>query len=204
MGTLYRKHCENCDLKQNVTFDGFAGAAITEPEEPGDIISGSYLVYLQEEGEPVVLAHPAESSMLHKAGGSWTSATLNGRILRFINLICTDCGTINTTARVDAAGLGCFLGLLTVILAILVNSFLLEVHRHLEFGLVWAAFFGPGITCNWYVRLRHGRNAIPYQFVRCDNCDGNDAIPITASKKRKFPCERCGEKSVTITIAGMS
>lgn len=90
MGVLYRKPCSDCDSRQNVMFDGFVGAVVTDDASTGDIITAGYLVYLRSPGEQVVLPHPIETATLKGAGGSWTSAMFNRKILQVSNLFCHD------------------------------------------------------------------------------------------------------------------
>lgn len=204
MGTLYRKCCENCDTAQNVTYEGFVGAAISDGGKPGDIMSEGYLAYLRTDNDLVTLPHPLEESALEGAGGSWNSATLSGRILSFTNLICTDCGTINTTASVHSGSLGCITGLVAATSTIAATLWLLHFHWLIEVGLVWLAMFGPMFACDFYVRRRYSKNAAPYKFVRCIKCGGDSAIALSSRQNRKLPCEKCGQDSVTLTIAGKS
>lgn len=204
MGVLYCKSCQHCDTRQNITFAGFVAAVITNRDACGDIIPEDYLAFLRSDHDLVVLPHPLEASSLKGAGGSWNNAVRNGRILRFVNLVCTDCGTINTTAQVHSGGLGCFTGLIAAILAVGANVWLLQLHWTLEFGVVWLALCAPGLACDVYVRRRHANSAAPYQFVGCTNCGGDAAIPLSAAKSRKLPCAKCGQNSVTISYAGKS
>ena len=204
MGVLFRITCDTCHSRPNVTFDGFVGAALNDADKPGDIVADGYLAYLTQEGELIVLPHPMESSRLASAGGSWTKSGLNGQILRFTNLICHDCGTINKTAEIHSSGLGCTTGFYAGIATIALNIWLFDLPRWVEFGLFWASLMLPMLLADWYVRRKHSCNAIPYQFTNCVNCNGTDASALTANRNKKLPCVKCGEKSVTISFGGKS
>lgn len=204
MGVLYRKSCSHCDTRENVTFDGFVGAAINKRELPGQIIAAGHLAYLAPEGNLIVLPHPIEGLALAGAGGKWNSACINGKILSITKLICTDCGTLNSTARVHSGGLGCATGLVAAVLMIAADVWLLQLPLFIEIALVWVALFGPGLIVDSYIRLRYARNAEPFRFRRCENCGGTNAIPLTSNRSQSLPCNQCGQKSVTITFAGKS
>jgi hypothetical protein len=204
MGTLFRIRCDQCDTKQNITFDGFAGAAIMHGGVPGDILPQGYLAYVRSEDEIKVLPHPIETLSLEGAGGSWTSATLNGQILSFTNLICTNCGTINTTACVHSGALGCTTGIAAGILMIVANATVVEAPFLLKLALVWLAFFAPMLVCDFYVRRRHSKKAIPYRFSGCTNCGSEAAIPFAKATKVNLPCRKCGQNTATISFAGKS
>lgn len=204
MGTLYRKCCENCDSIQNVTFDGFVGAVVSDGGKPGDIMSEGYLAYLRADNDLVTLPHPVEESTLKDAGGSWNSATLSGRILRFTNLICTDCGAINTTASVDSGTLGCITGLVFFASMIAASKWHFNFHWLITVCLGWLAMCGPMLAWSFYLRRRYGKNAVPYKFVRCIKCGGGSAVALRSCQNQNLPCEKCGQNSVTLTIAGRS
>lgn len=50
MGVLYRKHCKNCDTSQNVSFDGFVGATVTD-NRPGEIVAAGHAAYIKHDGD---------------------------------------------------------------------------------------------------------------------------------------------------------
>jgi hypothetical protein len=203
MGTLFRIRCEECDSKENVTFDGFVGAVLRDRGAPGVILPDGYLVYRDPKGEVRILPHPIETSALEAAGGSWTSATLDGRILRFTNLICTQCGTLNKTASISDGSLGCSTGLVAAAVVIAVN-FYFDNHWWLELTFVWLALIIPQLACGVYVRWRHADKAAKYQFSQCVNCGSEDATTLIDATHEKLPCPKCGRHSVTISIAGKS
>lgn len=210
MGLLYRKYCENCDSQQKVTFDGFAGAVISDNVSSGEVLSEWYLAYLKFNNELIVLPHPVEESTLNsRCGTSMNKATLKGRILSITNLICCSCGTINTTASLKTGtSHGCITGLVLALIMIAVNIWVLDLYWGIEYMLVWLALLAPLLLCgflgDFYINRRYSQNAMPFKFQNCKNCGSSDAIPLHAAKSRKFMCPKCGEQSVTITIAGRS
>lgn len=187
-----------------MAFEGFAGAAVFDNERSGEIVAEGYLAYLRGNDDVVILPHPIEEECLKEAGGSWKSATLDGRILSFMNLLCTECGAINKTADVHASGLGCLTGIAASVLMIVANYWLIHAHWLIELGLVWVALFAPMIACDFFVRRRHADRANPFRFTQCHECGSRKAIPFANAMKRRLPCRRCGRPSVVITIAGKS
>lgn len=204
MGTLFRITCDHCDTKTNVTFDGFVGAALTEFDKPGEIVSDGYVAYLSPQGKLVVLPHPLESSSLAAAGGSWNRSSLSGRLLRFTNLICLDCGALNKTARIHSAGPGCTLMVPMGIATFVLGDWLLPLPTWIMFTLSWVAAAIPPWIEGTYVNMVHGENAAPYRFQHCVQCGGSKAIPLSDSLKKKLPCPKCGERTISISYAGKS
>ena len=75
MGTVYRKFCPACNgnAETNVTFNGFAGAAITDSRRGGEIVSDGHVAYIGDSGELIPLPHPIESHALDAAGSPRTT-----------------------------------------------------------------------------------------------------------------------------------
>lgn len=205
MGTIYRKYCDKCDADsaQDISFDGFAGAAITNNSEGGKIISEGYLALLNPAGMLIPLPHPIESSALHQQGETWSGATRTGRILRVTNLICSDCGAMNTTADLSASAYGCGFGLILSIGLIAANTWYLKLPVFIASLMIWAGLILPHLMIDAYLRMRFRANVRPFRFKRC-TCGSRKAISIARAGKKLFPCKRCGEKSVRIEIAGRS
>jgi hypothetical protein len=206
MGTLYRKICPACDgdTETNVTFDGFAGAAITNPLRGGEIVSDGYLAYIAGNGDLVQLPHPIESHALKAAGGTWNDAATHGRLLYIHNLICADCGTQNTTASLHVGGVGCGTGLVLGAIAISCNILLFKLHPIAAIIIAWIAMLAPSMLIDRYVRFLYHHNAVPHQATRCSACNGCNLVPLTIVRKRPVPCPRCRQKALTIEIAGRS
>lgn len=206
MGTLFRKYCPTCDrdTETNVTFDGFAGAAITNSRQGGEIVSLGYLAYIADDGDLVPLPHPIESCALHAAGATWTRATIHGRLLRITNLICTDCGAQNTTATLDTGGIGCVPSLLLVGIAIACNILVFSFHPIIEAFLVWMAVFTPPWLIDRYVWLRYRGNVRPHQTDRCNLCGGRHVLSLANARNSSLCCPRCKQKTMTIEVAGRS
>lgn len=205
MGTIYRKYCETCDAdsEQEVTFDGFAGAAILDGNAGGEIISDGYLAILKPTGDLIALPHPVEDFTLSEQGETWRAATRSGRILRVTNLICPGCGAMNTTASLSAHSSGCVFGLILAATLVPVSIWLLHLPVPLELLMIWSALFIPNLAISLYLRTRFQRNVQPFRFERCE-CGSKKAVSIERARKKKFPCMRCKSKSVRIEIAGRS
>lgn len=206
MGILYRKFCPTCDgnAKPDVTFDGFAGATLTDSLRGGEIVSGGHLAYIADTGELVPLPHPIESHALHAAGGTWTNAAIHGRLLYIDNVICADCGTQHRTASVHAGPTGCTPGLVLAGITITCNVFLFNFHRTMEIVLVWMATFLPSLIGDRYVRIRYRDNAVPHQTTRCAQCGCGRLVSLGSSTKTPLPCPRCKQRTMRIEIAGLS
>lgn len=206
MGTLYCKFCPACDGdgETNVTFDGFAGAAVTSSGRGGEIVSEGYVAYIADSGDLVPLPHPIESHALDTAGGTWTDAAIHGRLIYIHNLICADCGTQTTTASLHVGGTGCVAGLVLAAIAITCNIFLFNLHPVVEIILVWMAMFAPSMVIDRYVRFRYRDNAAPHQNGRCVQCGGSNLFSFATARKGPIPCPRCQQNTMTIEIAGRS
>ncbi len=206
MGTLYRKYCPECDgnAEANVTFDGFAGAAIRNPLRGGEIVSQGHVAYIADSGDLVPLPHPIEYQSLDAAGGKWGDAAIHGRLLYIHNLVCADCGTPNTTATLHVGGTGCVTGLVLGSAAIAGNVFLFNLQPAFETFVVFVALFAPSLLIDLYVRIRYRSNAVPYQTKHCTHCGGGRLVPLASAKKRSLHCPRCKQETLTIEIAGRS
>ena len=206
MGTVYRKFCPVCDgdRKPNVTFDGFAGAVITDSSRGGEIVSAGHVAYIADSGDLVPLPHPIESHALDAAGGTWTDAAIHGRLIYIHNLICADCGTQNTTASLHIGGTGCITGLILAAVAMACNVLVFNFHPIAKIVLVWVALFAPSLLIDRYVRLRYRENAVPHQTKRCTQCGGGKLVSLASAKKNPLPCPRCNQRAMTIEIAGRS
>ncbi len=206
MGTLYRKYCPACDGSAdiNVTFDGFVGAAIADSQRGGEIVSGGHVAYIADTGELVPLPHPIESDALAAAGGTWTSAAIRGRLIYIHNLICTDCGSDNTTASLHTGGTGCTTGLALAAIAIACNVLLFNFHAVVEMVLIWTALFVPSSIVDRYVRIRYRDNATQHQTTRCAQCGSDNLVSLGSSTKVPLPCPRCNQRTMRITVAGRS
>src|ERR1044072_5088277 len=115
MGTLYHKSCAHCDADRepSITFDGFVGAVVSDRSRGGEIIADGYLAFLNSDRELIPLPHPAEQSTLKQQGETWRHATLNGRLLRIENLVCRDCGEMNSAASLTSiTDAGCLFGVI--------------------------------------------------------------------------------------------
>ena len=205
MGTIYRKYCETCDVdsEQEVSFDGFAGAAILDGNAGGEIISDGYLALLKPTGDLVALPHPVEDFTLTEQGETWGAATWSGRILRVTNLICPDCGAMNTTASLSAHSSGCVFGLIFAGGLVPASIWLLHLPVPLEILMIWSALFIPNLIIWLYLRTRFQANVKPFHFERCD-CGSTKTVSIERARKKRFPCTKCKNKSVRIEIAGRS
>jgi hypothetical protein len=205
MGTIYRKYCETCDADsgQKVTFEGFAGAVISNGNAGGEIIDDGYLALLKPTGELVALPHPVEDSALREQGETWSGATWSGRILHVTNLICPECGTMNTTASLSANSYGCVCGLVLAAGMAAVCKWWFKLSGPLEMLMIWSALFLPNLLISFYLRTRFQENARPFLFERC-KCGSKKAVSVKQARKKVFPCTRCKNKSVRIAIAGRS
>jgi hypothetical protein len=207
MGTLYRKRCDTCDdgPEPSVTFEGFSGATITNATRGGEIITDGYLAYITEDGDLVPLPHPLEEETLHKHGGTWRDATLHGRLLHVHNLLCLDCGAPNTSASLSTfTGTGCLAGLCLAVVMIIANIYLIDLHGLIEYLLVWLVAFVPSMIVAIYVRIRYTTNTKPFLFQKCTDCGGHRVVSVRRAMKRAMVCRRCGNRSVTVEIAGRS
>ncbi len=206
MGTLYRKYCVTCDGddETNVTFDGFAGAAITDSKCGGEIVTNGHVAYLTDDVELVALPHPVESHALQSLGVTWDHAALRGRLIYVHNLICRDCGTANTTASLHTGGVGCLVGLLLAAAMIVINIFLLDLHFIAESVLVWGALFAPSMVIDRYVGFRYRGNAEPFRFRGCNQCNGTNVVSIARARRHQLTCPRCHNDTMNIEIAGKS
>jgi len=206
MGTLYRKFCPACDgdAETNVTFDGFAGAALANARRGGEIVSDGHVAFIADNGNLVPLPHPIESQALDAAGGKWNDAAIHGRLLYIHNLICADCGTQNTTASLHVGGTGCVAGLVLAAIVIACNIFVFDLHFIIEIIFVWMAMFAPSMLVDRYVRFRYRANAVTHQTDHCANCGGHNLSSLASARKSSIPCPRCTEGTMSIEIAGRS
>jgi hypothetical protein len=204
MGALSRIRCELCAEPQQVTFEGFAGAVVIGGESTGKIVTEHYLVYLRGNDDLVELPHPIEERSLREAGGAWTTAAREGRILCFTNLLCEDCGANSKTAEISTGALGCTTGLAAGFVAAAANYWLIDLHWLTELGFVYVAMFAPTLACGWYFARRHAERAAPFRFSRCHECGSTRGVSLSAAQKKRFPCRQCGERSVLVTFAGRS
>lgn len=206
MGTVYRKFCPAChgDAETDVTFDGFAGAVLTHSQRGGEIVSDGYLAYIADSGDLVPLPHPLESRALKAAGGTWTRAEIQGRLIYIHNLICADCGAENTTASLHTGGAGCITGLVLGAVAFACSILLFNLHPIIGIVLAWIAMFAPSFLIDRYVRIRYRDNAVPHQSTRCSQCGGDHLVSLASARRGPFPCPRCHQKTMTIEVAGRS
>lgn len=206
MGILFRKYCPTCDCntETNVTFDGFAGAAITDSWQGGEIVSDGHLAYIADDGHLVPLPHPIEGYALHAAGATWTRAAIHGRLIYIGNLICTDCGAQNTTATLHTGGLGCVPGILLAGIAIACNILVFSFHPIIEAFFVWMAAFAPPWLIDRCIWLRYRENAHPYQTDGCSQCGGRRVLSLANARNSSVYCPRCKQKTMTIEVAGRS
>ena len=206
MGTLYRKFCPPCDgnAETNVTFHGFAGAAITDSRRGGEIVSDGHVAYIADSGDLISLPHPIESHALDAAGGKWTDAAIHGRLIYIHNLICADCGAQNTTASIHTGDTGCVTGLALAGVVIAWNVFVFNFHPIATIIFVWMALFAPSKLIDRYVRMRYHNNVVPHQTKRCIKCGGGKLVSLASAKKDLFPCPQCKQRTMTIEIAGLS
>lgn len=206
MGTLYRKFCPRCDggSETNITFDGFAGAALTNAQSGGQIVGDGHVAFIADGGDLVPLPHPIESHALDAAGATWNDAAIHGRLLYIHNLVCIECGTQNTTATLHTGGTGCVAGLACAALAIACNVIWFNLHPLIEIAFVYIALFAPLFLIDRYVRIRYSQNAEPHKTASCIQCGGSELTSLASARKRPLTCPRCKQLTMTIEIAGRS
>lgn len=206
MGTLYRKFCPSCDRSDetNSTFDGFAGAALTDTGRGGEIVPEGYVGYIADNGELVPLPHPIESQALNAAGGTWNDAAIHGRLLYIHNLICADRGTQNTTASHHVGGTDCIAALVLASIVLTCNIFLFNLHSLIEIMFVCIAMLAPSTLIDRYVRFRYRANAVLHQNEHCDMCGNENLLSLATAQKSSLPCPRCSVGTMSVKIAGRS
>jgi hypothetical protein len=207
MGTLYHKSCTDCDVdrEQSVTFNGFAGAVLSGRARGGEIIADGYLAFLNSEGELVPLPHPVEQSTLEQQGETWRRAALNGRLLRIHNPICRDCGRMNSAASLTSiTDAGCLLGVISALVMVAVNSWLLKLPSFAEYLLFWLALLAPSTAIWIYVWVRFHKSAQRFRFAKCHGCGSRNGISLGRAVGKSLPCNRCGRNTMRISVAGRS
>jgi len=206
MGTVYRKFCPHCDggSESKATFDGFAGAVIGFPDRGGEILAEHYLAYRASDDTLIPLPHPIEEHALREQGDTFPNAARKGRLLEVTNLICSDCGAANTSARLAIGHAGCFSGLVLAAIMFAINKYLLTFPRFVEAMLVGMAILMPSLLFNRYIYSRYRDTAAKYRRKSCEQCNSPALISLRAASNQAVTCPRCKGKTLTCEIAGRS
>ena len=121
--TIYQAQCGSCGFKSSVFPAGY-GAIFQEnpsPQRISTVVAGAVLfgegspgpIANQGDARFIVLAHPAESSILKEAGYSWGTLLWAGRYVHIRHVVCTACGWPFEVRRLTSPpAAGCLVGLL--------------------------------------------------------------------------------------------
>lgn len=199
MGTIYRSRCSNCDA--TATFSGSCLAV-----QLGKIQINSSL----PKGRIVRLRHPGESSRLKKLGFTIGQAALEGRLFRFLQVLCTECGTRFEQRRFVPPHSGLVDCLVPISLATSVAFVAYSAWQNVVLGLLafatssYVAFSVWGFAINRRRLSRYSRRIAEIEGpVPCPRCDGQNHVPVS-SQVRNHPCSVCGQYTVSVIIWGKS
>ncbi len=208
MGDLYRLSCEKCDSAgaAEISFEGFVGGVITGTEQGGRIVTGSYLAFLDENDEFVILPHPLESSRLAALNVTWTQASFRGRLFLVVNMICRECGAITGSPRIHhSISAGCLLGL-----SVLLVSYLLLWWYQIKFALFisMAILFAFLVCADWtisrWLKSRYRARVLKLSKRCCDQCGSLEIDFIGKCRGERLICPQCGERSLKVEFGGIS
>lgn len=207
MPTILRLYCEVCDANSDaaVTWDGFAGVSLFNCDGRGKLTSEGYLAYLDSHGKLVPLPHPLEDASLKEQGDTWNRASWDGRLFHVKNVICNQCGTINRSPELNCfTGAGCNLGIALAVVTFIVLKLLTSVFFPI---LIVASVFLIGIP-EWviskWLKHRYRERIAQLAFRECNCCGSPCAISLHNCIGKSLVCAKCRNKTLRITIAGMS
>lgn len=200
MPAIYQGKCSRCGYESPSISDVQYGGVIAD--EPSTI--KRYAVHPDDE-RVIVLAHPLEQHIIQEHGHSYTSATFQGRYLRFKAYFCKSCGHVYETRQLASASLvfGCFPPLL---IAIIIGVTIGWLRASIADG-VFAALFATvlaGTLIDWlvgvYIRLRYAHRAREFNIGRiCPECGSR-----RTATGGTLPCPCCHQRLMKVRFVGMS
>ena len=117
-------------------------------------------------------------------------------------VLCDDCGALSERTAPDAfsAEAGCLLFILVP-----PALFLAGVR---DFLPLFLGFIGAVVVAHLLllglVRIVHRCRAGEHRFQGCPACGSKEVVAVPSAGKRRFPCPNCRQRSVRITLAGIS
>ena len=206
MPAIHQGHCKNCGYRTPRVSEGYKAVLLDGPAET--------TLRHADDDRIVILAHPCEGSRLERIGHTYTSATFQGRLLKYRAYFCRSCGHLYEVSRLGAANfsLGCWPFLA---FGLVVGSAGGLWRTSIIFGLlcsVFAAVLAGSIAdalVARHVRSRYADRARELDTERrCPKCGSSKAVsPGQAwlvSFFRRLPCPECKSRSVRIKDVGMS
>lgn len=217
MPSLYQARCTHCGNASDILTDGYGAvwvdAPVTSPFP--QVLAGASLTEetngaeIEHNFDPnlVVLAHPAESTILASMGYTWWRLAWAGRFVQICRVICRQCGTqFKTRTLMCPPAIGCNVGCLTGLLTgVMAGLWLQSVWQGL--GVGYGAMIGMWIVVSWvgrvYTRVRFRERAVRVNGpTACPNCQADDFANV--GRGGVYPCLKCGEVSVRLKMVGKS
>jgi predicted RNA-binding Zn-ribbon protein involved in translation (DUF1610 family) len=199
--TIYRIACEHCAPHEEVE-GGFSGRVTVDGRADGIVTQGWYRAVLTRDGHFEPLRHPAEAASLRAAGYTWLGASLRGRLFMVTQVLCEDCGSLGERRAVTVFSLGA--GCLVLLAATVLGLWLPKPNAVLLALTAIAAVIGTHLTMFGLVRIVHFRRIREHRARGCLACGSTNLVAVPSAAGKRFPCPGCQEKSVSVSIAGMS
>jgi hypothetical protein len=209
MPTIYRVICERCATEEPTLGieGGCAGRVIHDGGgEKGILTQGWYWAVVSTEASLVPLRHPIESSILAEQRMTFFTAGIRGRLVYVQQFACDDCGTLYEVAKqrffspattcLSTLGLGACL------------FWLSQSHGRSTAAIVSATLMAAvavlPIVGTWIVRVVYRPLAAGLPSGSCPECGSARRVALDSNIKKRLPCPRCGTRSVTVEMAGIS
>lgn len=205
MPVIYQATCSACEYKSPLYSEGYLAVILDEPS--------SSMHAHPDDPRLVILAHPAESSILDELGFDYKSAAIGGRLLYVRNVVCRSCGTMYEVRRIGGGaaaigGIGCSI---IMGLAICASAMIGWQHKSVWVGFLCGCLVLLGLgsafefALSRFVRWRHKARIAEFdRGAGCAKCGCKDYSSCTSLLSRKRACPQCGKRAVRVRAVGIS
>jgi hypothetical protein len=205
MPLLYLLHCEQCDAEgdSEITYDGFVGASLIASENGGKIVTSHFVAYLNDEETMIALPHPIESSTLEAQGVTWSQAMFSGRLFGVEIVICQQCGALNHAPKLNTWA-GCLAPIACYAITFSLLRLLTSIPTEFIAILAMVPMALPDIFVRYWLNSRYRDRVARHTFKGCHRCGSAVARAVEGCVNKRVVCEKCGNQSCHVTVAGIS
>jgi hypothetical protein len=205
MPLVYLLHCEQCDAEgdSEITYDGFVGASLIASRNGGKIVTSHFPAYLNEEDVLIALPHPLEASTLEEQGVTWSQARFSGRLFGVTILICQNCGALNHSPKLNTSA-GCLAPIACYGITFALLRLLTSIPVAFIALLAMIPVGLPDLLLRYWLNSRYRDRVARHAFKGCHRCGSTDTKAVEDCVNKRVVCEKCGNKSSHLTVAGIS